>query len=196
MKFNPVTAAQRYGRLVTVADAGRSADGHRLWLCRCDCGKEVVRQSNNLKLRATPSCGCASRDIHVRHGMRGTREYASWIAAKRRCHQPDDKDYQRYGARGIQMCAEWRASFEAFHAYMGNRPKGMTLERQDTNGNYEPGNCVWATPLTQARNRRTSIHVNWRGELQPLAVIAADLGITHGAAYMRLKKGTLSETAS
>jgi len=186
-----VCAGQRFDRLVTVSDAGRSADGHRTWLCRCDCGAECVRQSNVLQTKAYSSCGCAARDLHVTHGMRGTPEYSSWQAAKRRCHNSADKDFHRYGARGIRMCDEWRNCFEAFFAYMGPRPAGTSLERKNVDCNYEPGNCVWATPIEQSRNRRTSVYVEFKGTRLHLMEVAESLGITYGAAFMRLKRGQI-----
>lgn len=181
----------RFGRLVTLADAGRSADKHRLWLCRCDCGNEVIRQSNVIQRSETPSCGCAASDVQVKHGGKYTREYSSWQSAIQRCENKFSKDYARYGARGIQICARWRESFEEFREDMGPRPPKTTLERNDVDGNYEPGNCVWATATTQSRNKRKSIWLDWNGERRHLSEIAEMLGITYGAAFMRLKRGKL-----
>lgn len=187
-----VTAGMRFGKLMTLADVGRSADKHRVWLCRCDCGNDVMRQSNVLKASGIPSCGCAAREIHVRHGYKGTPTYESWRAAIYRCHNKDSKDFPKYGARGIVVCQQWRDSFESFLEYMGDRPPGTTLDRYpDVNGNYEPGNCRWATDVEQARNRRTSVYVVWNGKRTHLADVAAELGITYGAAFMRLKRGKL-----
>lgn len=89
------------------------------------------------------------------------------------------------------MHGEWAESFEAFYEYMGKRPPGMTLERLDVNGHYEPGNCKWATPSEQARNRRSSIYTDWNGRRAHLCEVADELGITYGAAFMRLKRGKL-----
>lgn len=182
----------RFGRLVTVADVGRAADGHRLWSCACDCGASCIRQSNNLQVPATASCGCAATEIHSAHGMRYSSTYSSWQAAKRRCESPDNKDYPRYGARGIRMCERWRDSFEAFLADMGERPQGTSLDRWPSNtGNYEPGNCRWATAQEQARNRHNSTWVEWKGVRTHLSDVAASLGITFGAAFNRLQRGKL-----
>lgn len=188
-----IVVGKRFGRLIAVAKDGRSADGHITWLCKCDCGQSCTRQSNVLKRNGLASCGCAARDVQVSHGMRGSREYASWRAAKDRCHNQNSKDFHRYGARGIVVCDAWRESFEAFFEHMGHRPEGTTLERVETNGNYEPGNCVWATPTDQARNRRNSIFIDWAGKQCSLSDVAVDLGITYGAAFMRFKRGKLHD---
>lgn len=187
-----VREKQRFGRLTTVRDVGRAADGHRLWLCVCECGTECVRQSNNLRSAGLKSCGCAQKELQKKHGMRNSPEYTSWQAMKARCCNPTDKDYPRYGGRGISVCQSWLDSFEAFFADMGRRPPGMTLERIDTDGNYAPGNCEWATATDQARNRRRSVYVNWKNSRVHLVDVASELGITYGAAFMRLQRGKLN----
>ena len=187
-----VISGQRFGKLVTLSDVGRSTDKHRLWLCQCDCGDMCIRQSNVLRAAKVPSCGCAAGEVQIKHGFHGTPTYDSWRGAINRCHSPTSKDFARYGARGITVCTRWRESFEAFLADMGERPNGLTLDRYpDTNGNYEPGNCRWATDTEQARNRRVSVFVEWNGHRKHLAEVATDLGISYGAAFMRLKRGKL-----
>ncbi len=89
---------------------------------------------------------------HVRSGHRSP-EYSSWQSAIARCYNPAAPNYQYYGYRGIGMCDRWRRDFAAFLEDMGPRPDGTTLDRIDPHGNYEPGNCRWATPTTQIRNR-------------------------------------------
>lgn len=192
----PVTANQRFGMLTTVSVVGRANDGHKLWKCICDCGKSTIKQTNNLRAKSVVSCGCYGAEVQKKkstiHGMRKTPAYLSWQAAKRRCHSPDDKDYPRYGGAGISMCEEWRNSFVAFYAHMGERPTGMTLDRYPNMlGNYEPGNCRWATDIEQARNRRSAIFIEWNGKITALVDVAAELGISYGATYMRLKRGKL-----
>lgn len=94
----------------------------------------------------------ARRTSRLTHGMYGTATYRSWSDMHTRCSNPRFKDFAAYGGRGITVCERWR-SFEDFYTDMGERPAGTTLDRIDTNGNYEPGNCRWATQCQQQRNR-------------------------------------------
>jgi len=105
------------------------------------------------------SCGCYHKEVAVfKHGRGSNSDadptYRSWLAMKRRCLIADDIDYHRYGGKGITICTQWQYDFAQFLADMGERPDGTTLDRWPNKaGNYEPGNCRWATPKEQASNR-------------------------------------------
>jgi len=102
--------------------------------------------------------------VNRTHGRTRTAEYRSWQAAKERCYSPGHVGYPSYGGRGIKMCDEWRNSFAQFYADMGPCPAGHSIERLDFNGDYTPGNCVWATQAQQSKNRKNTVYVLFRGE--------------------------------
>ncbi len=124
-------------------------------------------EAGKLRSGKTKSCGCYARDKasewgkkatrHGHAGKRPSRTYQSWIAMRNRCYREKDVHYASYGGRGITVCGSWRASFEVFLADMGERPEGKTLDRIDPDGNYEPGNCRWATPVEQRANWRKPV---------------------------------------
>lgn len=143
---------QRFGMLEVVSYAGkRRRDA--LWLCRCDCGTSKVILGRSLRSGVTKTCGHGMR--RPKHGMKDTPTYRSWQAMLTRCTNHRDANYASYGARGITVCDRWR-DFVLFFADMGERQPGTSLDRfPNQAGNYEPGNCRWATQLEQIRNSRT-----------------------------------------
>lgn len=151
---------RRFGRLTVESRIG-ARDGHPLWRCRCDCGQICEKTSRNLKCRGH-SCGCrmqeryAAQTVHG-HAKSGAKKpsatYLSWESMLSRCYRETNKDFHRYGGRGITVCASWRTSFEAFLADMGERPAGKTLDRRNNAKGYSPDNCRWATAKEQSANR-------------------------------------------
>ena len=111
---------------------------------------------------------------------------------RQRCSNSNNKDWNHYGGRGITVCERW-LSFENFLADMGPKPPGLSLERIDNDGNYEPGNCKWATNLEQMRNRRCSIYLTISGERLPLIEWARRYGVRYGTAHRRFRKGVPPE---
>lgn len=119
--------------------------------------------------------------------MSRSRTYRIWAAMKRRCSNPKQDHYDRYGGRGIQVCERW-SQFENFLSDMGESPVGMSIDRRDPNGNYEPGNCVWATQKEQANHMTSNRLVELDGKVQTVAQWAEELGIPAPRIYARLDK--------
>ena len=142
-----------YGRLTVLEEAGRSAAKKVLWKCACICGNTKIVTSGDLATGNTLSCGCYLKERITKHGGWKNASYNSWRAMLRRCTNPQDKDFARYGAKGISVCQDWY-NYTAFKDAMGEPTGVETLDRIDPTGNYEPGNTRWASPTTQARNTR------------------------------------------
>jgi hypothetical protein len=140
---------QRFAMLKILAFAGRDKKSNLSATVQCDCGTKKEMLVKSLLAGHSVSCGCRAKV----HGMRWTKEYSIWCAMRARCERPKNKCYAIYGGRGIKVCERWQ-TFTNFYADMGQCPEGCSIDRRDPNGDYEPGNCRWATPHQQAQNRR------------------------------------------
>jgi hypothetical protein len=191
-------------RILSIGPPATSPSGRARarWNCRCECGTEklVLDQSLRLALRrdagGSRSCGCLLLERSLQHGhnraQRPTPEYMSWLGAKKRCQNPKNDSFYRYGGRGIEICAEWDDSFETFLRDMGPKPDpSYSLDRIDPNGHYEPGNCRWAPSGVQSRNRSGICWYGFEGQPALLSDIAAFFGITRDAAKALARSGLL-----
>lgn len=153
-------------RWTILSEAEPTTDGNgwkrRQVMCRCKCGTTRIVNRSDVVTGHSKSCGCLQREKAAQsgkrkatHGLTGSRTYESWSRMKQRCNNQKDPSYCEYGGSGIVVCDEWNNSFESFLRDMGERPNGCSIDRYpNLNGNYEPGNCRWATPKEQGRNRR------------------------------------------
>ena len=186
-----------YGRLTVLREAPErrtpGSPNTSVWECSCSCGKRCYPQGRSLKKGVTQSCGCLHKEIIKKcnntHGLCETITYSCWAQMLSRCRNPKTAGYADYGGRGIKVCERWH-SFENFYADMGERPsKKHSIDRINNDGNYEPGNCRWATIYEQLDNRRSTIWVTYRGVKMPLRVFCDNYDLPYAATKGRLKDG-------
>ncbi len=191
---------RRFGRLLVVGYAGRIRRMTR-WFCLCECGTKRIVLAGNLKRRkGTRSCGCLQRELtsacHRDHGLSHSPEYAVWSAMIHRCSSPLDKEYKRYGGRGITVSPRWIKSFEAFLADMGHRPSPkLTIDRINNDGHYEPENCRWTTMKENSRNNRRNRMITHHGQTKCLAEWAELYHLKPQTISRRLARGWSVERA-
>jgi hypothetical protein len=185
-----VTANKKFGRWLVVRQAPSSNCGVQMWECICDCGKEVVVRGVNLSSGGSLSCGCYKTEIKTKHKLAHTPEYQAWADMKSRCFNINIPSFKHYGGRGISVCSEWINSFETFYKDMGARPSpDHSLDRRNVNGNYEPGNCRWATWVEQCRNQRNNLFVDYQGTKITLAELSEKTGISYPTLASRIARG-------
>jgi len=188
---------RRFGRLVALRHLGASR-----WLCACDCGNTPTINAVSLVHQGTQSCGCLLREITTArstkhgHAKRGKNSniFRRWEHMKQRCSNPNDRDYPRYGGRGIYVCDRWangdgvRSGFECFLEDMGMPPsKQYSIDRIDVDGPYSPDNCRWATVREQSNNRRNTVMITISGVRKPLSYWCEQYNIDSKTVLYRMK---------
>lgn len=163
-------------------------------LCQCDCGTTRGIERGSLVKGRSRSCGCLRIETTVErcttHGMTGSRIYRVWASMIERCESPTCRDFPDYGGRYISVCPEWLHSFEQFYSDMGEPGfKGASIERVDVNGDYSPSNCIWATQVQQARNRRNSLILTHEGVSKHVNEWAEQLGVDKNSLRSRINRG-------
>lgn len=192
---------QKFGKLTAIKKVG--SDGHSsLWLCRCECGNEKIVTLPHLR-QSTKSCGCLSKEVARLngekskigersrvHGDFGKPLYGVWAAMKRRCNNPNSCYYKEYGGRGIRVCADW-LEYIPFKEWSLNNgyQNGLSIDRIDSNGNYEPANCRWTTMKKQQNNRRNNIRLLYKGKSYTPLEITELTGLRPRTIRGRLERG-------
>lgn len=188
---------KKFGRLTVLSEGGRDKKKNILWQCRCDCGADVEKPRGRIINGDTRSCGCLKADtikaVHTTHGHaplgRKSKTYMVWASMIQRCHTPTNRAFPDYGGRGIEVFPAWRVSFDAFLSYVGEKPAGKWIDRIDNDGNYEPGNVEWATPLRQASHTRKTVYVVCDGVRVSLAQFARDNSLKYDTARYHINRG-------
>lgn len=198
-----ILPGERFGGLTFVHLESRTDRGYYFGLFSCVCGAEKALNIASVRKGETKSCGCASASMRAaahtvhgeaRHGQR-TAEYRVWKQMRRRCNDPRAPRYARYGGRGISVCERWK-EYEAFLTDMGRKPSAdHTLDRINSDGNYEPENCRWATPDLQSMNRAYTWKVVVDGQTMTVPKAAASRGLKYHTVRARLLAGKTIEQA-
>ncbi|WP_157140531.1 hypothetical protein [Achromobacter xylosoxidans] len=188
MKFGAKDlTGRKFGRWAAIGPKSK-----RKWLCRCECGAEKAVDVYSLLDGRSTSCGCLRAEQvtqrNTTHGQAGTQTYRVWKRMIARCEVPSAAKFKNYGGRGIKVCERWH-SYPAFLSDMGERPPGLSIDRIDVNGDYEPGNCRWATDQEQARNKRTTRLIAVDGADRCISEWSAISGVSPGMIGWRIAKG-------
>ena len=182
---------KKFGRLLVISIHGRTKANSVTWLCECDCGNETIVVGQNLTSKNTISCGCVFNEkvktMNKKHGKRQTKVYKIWHSMKARCTNKNNIGYADYGGRGIKIL--WK-SFEDFNDDMADSYKeGLTIERINVDGNYEPSNCKWATVKEQSNNKRNSRKVTINGLTDTVTNLCREYNISDRTVYSRIYSG-------
>jgi hypothetical protein len=193
---------KRFGKLVVISFHHSNKYKMTYWLCKCDCGNEKVISRGGLTSGDNVSCGCYHKE-HAHeygktHGLSRTKLYSVWSGMIQRCTNAKAQNYDRYGARGISVCDEWRNDFKSFYdwAIGSGYSYGLTIDRIDTNGNYEPSNCRWADRVTQQNNRRKNHNFTYCGVTHTVAEWSRILNVNHETLRYRIIHNNLKDFES
>lgn len=186
---------KKFGRLTVIKEIPERMNHSVLWLCRCECGNFVKVKSNNLNAGNSQSCGCAriehSIKAHQTHKLSNTKLFDVWCSMRFRCNNPNDGSYHNYGARGIRVCEEWTNDFSSFYnwAVSNGYKEGLTIDRINNEGNYEPSNCRWVSRKVQCNNTRQNRLITIDNKTKTLAQWCEELGLKYQTIEQRLWKG-------
>lgn len=193
-----VKVGEKWNMLLVLSEVTkRSPFGKRIVHCRCDCGTELDIVAANLRSGNTTNCGCVRSkkmtEKNWKHGeaTRGAQsaEYLTWERLIGRCENPKLPGFEHYGGRGIKVCPQWRISFDTFLQDMGRKPDPTySIDRIDVNGDYEPGNCRWATNTQQARNKRDNHLITYGGQTKTMVEWAEEKNMSLQTLSSRLGK--------
>lgn len=198
--FKDIKTGERYRRLTIIEELESShyPSGaiKRQFLCKCDCGKEVVRALQGLRAGTTISCGCHVSEMRIsQHKKDNPRLYSIWCSMKGRCYGINNTNYHNYGGRGIKICNEWVNDFESFckWALSNGYSDDLSIDRIDVNGDYCPENCRWTTMKVQHNNRRDTRFITYKGVTKSIMQWSEETGFSPAGIWRRLKKDGVTD---
>lgn len=194
---------KHFGRLTVLYPMeNRSRQGYIQYMCECSCidHTKVITTSYRLTSGHTKSCGCLQREITSERNRQGvkypetdrdTRLFRIWKGMIARTRYDSQEGYSRYGGRGIRVCNEWRDNFHSFRDWSeaNGYADGLTIDRLDNDGNYEPSNCMWSTRKEQNNNQRSNIRITYDGNTYNASQWADIMGINRSCIYKRISRG-------
>ena len=194
---------QKYGRLLAIKYLYTNKRKKAVWLCKCECGKYIEVPSDNLAIGNTKSCGCLHSDMSkekikkiIENQTKYKKPHQKHIITvfnqiKTRCYNENCKAYKNYGGRGIKVCDKWLDNPNSFYEWSINNgyKKGLSIDRIDVNGNYDPNNCRWATYMEQGNNKRNNIIVEYAGKIFTLAELCRTYNLSYNTTRKKLRKG-------
>jgi len=189
-------AGEKFNKLTVLNKTNEKANKTYLWLCECECGNLTKVKKWNITSGNTRSCGCLKVESikkvgqqNISHGMRYTKIYKIWESMKRRCNNEKAERYASYGGRGITYCEEWE-KFDGFYEWVkeSGYKEGLSIDRIDVDGNYEPSNCRWVTLEQQSFNKTNSRKVHYKDKELTIAELAKKTGKSYHLLYQRIVK--------
>ena len=187
-------AGKKFGRLTVIKKVGVDKNQQSKWLCKCDCGNEIVVNRGNLSINKirTYSCGCWKKEKITKHNKHKSKIYLAYIAMKQRCYNKDNKSYKYYGERGIKICDEWLNDFMNFYNWSISNgwEEHLSIDRIDVNGDYKPDNCRWVDSLMQMNNTRRNHYITYNNETHTIAEWSRILNKNYSTLYNLLKKNS------
>ncbi|MEC4049770.1 hypothetical protein OX284_010055 [Flavobacterium sp. SUN046] len=199
MKKIEIIKGSRFGKLTIISECN-STGKSRIFLCKCDCGKETIRTIKALLKKSFSSCGCFQKEFNnsprysrrtENHGHLNTRLYSIWSEMKKRCYNKNSRAFKWYGEKGVTICNDWNLRFLNFYNWAINNGynDNLTIDRIDFNGNYEPNNCRWVDMLCQNNNKSNNRIENYNGKNLTIAQISKITSVGYTTIISRLNRG-------
>lgn len=189
---------QKFYKLTVIEKLNKDKYQKQLWKCKCDCGNEIIVNTSSLTTGNTKSCGCYKneliRNLNYKHGNSHTKLYYVWQTMIKRCTKINNKSYKIYGNRGITVCIEWKSDFINFYnwAIANGYKQGLTIDRINNNGNYEPNNCRWTSMKEQARNTSKNKYIVYMNEKMLISDACNKSNVKISSVFSKMKRKNIT----